>query len=311
MLILLFCYETKVNEMCSKIYYLETSVLYALSGCFDKIVEANLEVITSLFALQEIVDGITVDEFHKRKVLLGKIMSYGLKIYPMLPEECVASAFYLDVSNFSEILYKKRLLMTKINMIIRADNYYDYQNMLLNIAIIDVNKEKKNKDEIKISNKNKISEIIDAEIKYINELRWKRKVNPEYIEIDINNTFGLEDVSAIDKQSITNKKIIKKLLDSLNIQYKAIDICNQIECIDKNALVAMKLGIDMYSVSKSIGIDKKKPDRNDIDDLIHLLYLRDENHVIVSDDRIYDFCTMKSMRMGKSEFETLVKLSRQ
>lgn len=290
-----------------KIYYLETNALYALSGCFAEISEVDIEVATSLFALQEIVDGIKEEDFHKRKVLLSKIMSYKLKIYPFLPVECVAIAFFLDISDFPEILCTKEILIKKINMAIRADNYWDYHNKLLNAVRIDENEVKKHTDQFEVENKKKISAIVDAERKSIDKLHKEQKTNPQYIKIDINEVFGIESDGGANHQSVDNVTLLlRKLLDSIHIQYRDADIFEKVKERDKKALVAMLLGVDMYSTAKSFKVDRKQADRNDLNDLMHLLYLRDKNHIIVSDDKIYSSCTMKTMRMGINEFKNIV-----
>lgn len=120
---------------------------------------------TSLFALQEIVEGIKKENFHKRKVLLSKIMSYKLKVYPFLPVECVASAFRLDVSNFLEILYAKDMLVKKVSMEIRADDYWDYHNKLLSIVGVNEAELKEYTSEFELKNKRTITEIIEQEKK--------------------------------------------------------------------------------------------------------------------------------------------------
>ena len=66
------------------------------------------------------------------------------------------------------------------------------------------------------------------------------------------------------------------------------------------------MALTMYSTAKSFKVDRKQADRNDLNDLMHLLYLRDKNHIIVSDDKIYSICTMKTMRMGINEFKDIV-----
>ena len=201
-----------------------------------------------MFALQEIVDGIKEEDFHRRKVLLSKIMSYKLKIYPFLPVECVAIAFFLDISDFPEILCTKEILIKKINMAIRADSYWDYHNKLLNAVRIDEDEVKKHTDEFEVENKKKISAIVDAERRSIDKLRKEQKTNPQYIKIDINEVFGIESDGRANHQSVDNVTLLlSKLLDSLHIQYSDADIFEKVKERDKNALVAMLLGVDMYS----------------------------------------------------------------
>lgn len=46
----------------------------------------------------------------------------------------------------------------------------------------------------------------------------------------------------------------------------------------------------------------KPSGNNDISDLTHLLYLKDENYIIVSDNNIYKSATLTNMRMTCNDF---------
>ena len=98
-----------------KTYYMETNALYVLSNHFNAIANSNMKVATSIFALQEIVDGVDAGSFHRRKVLLSKLCSSSVTIYPYLPKECITTAFHLDVSARPQILDEKAALLEQIN----------------------------------------------------------------------------------------------------------------------------------------------------------------------------------------------------
>lgn len=101
-------------------------------------------------------------------------------------------------------------------------------------------------------------------------------------------------------------KMVRMLLDSLDIEYSDDDVSTIMSHRDKKALVAFQLGCNLFGWTKGFEIDRKRADKNDINDLMHLLYLRDRNYVIISDDKIYSGCTMRNMRMETSDFMKMV-----
>ena len=111
-----------------KTYYMETNALYALSKHFDNIANSNVNVATSLFALQEIVDGIEEDSFRKRKILLNKICSSSVLIYPYLPKECITTAFHLDISELPQIIEEKAFLLEQLKLIRSSDSFDEYRS---------------------------------------------------------------------------------------------------------------------------------------------------------------------------------------
>lgn len=293
--------------MNNKIYYLETNALYALCNHFSDIVASGINVSTSLFALKEIVDGIEEENFQKRKVLIEKVISNGVKIYPYLPRESIAKAFNLDISQIPLVLEEKGQLIDKVNRIRSADDFQEYYRGIAENTGIDVKEIKKYNDVIEKENKKKINDVIVSDRKRIEQLRKEHRENPTYIEMDVEKIFGMNDESNSDRE--VNRDIeclLKSILSSLNIEYSESDISDSMANMDKSALIAFQLGYDMYGAAKGLGISKKGADRNDINDLMHLIYIRDKNHVIVSDDNIFSFCTMGDMRMTTGKFLKLI-----
>ena len=284
-----------------RIYYLETNALYALSNSFNDIVDSKINTVTSIFALQEIVDGIDAKTFFKRKVLLDKVCTSKIEIYPYLPKECIATAFKLDVSDLPNILNEKVLLQKQIEFIRNASSFDEYQNKLESELGIDSVKTKVSDDEREQQYKRTISKKIEVDRMNIKKIKKEQKDNPTYVEIDINKAFGLEkSESDIDTNSY-EAILLRYVLDSLHITYEEEDIIKAMIQRDKSALVAALLGNLMYSASKGFEFDKKLAGRNDVNDLIHLFYLRNENYIIVSDDKIFEISTVKDMRIKTNE----------
>ena len=141
----------------------------------------------------------------------------------------------------------------------------------------------------------------------IKKLKKEQEENPTYVQIDINKAFGLEESeSDIDAKS-EEVSLLRGVLGSLSIAYEEQDIVNAMRKRDKSALVAVLLGNHLYGASKGFEFDRKLAGRNDVNDLMHLFYLRDENFIIVSDDKIFDNSTLKNMRMKVNEFLQVIK----
>lgn len=288
------------------IYYLETNALYSLSNHFNDIVDSEINAETSMFALQEIVDGIDEKTFCKRKVLLDKVYISEIEIYPCLPKECIANAFKFDVLGFPNISEEKVLLQKQIDFIRNTSSFDEYQDKLKIELGIDSVKIKVSNDEREQQYKRTISKCIEVERMHIKKIKKEQEENPTYVQIDINKAFGLgKSESDIDTSS-DEATLLRSVLDSLFITYEEQDIINAMIQRDKSALVAFLLGNQMYGASKSLEIDKKLAGRNDVNDLMHLFYLRNENYTIVSDDKIFETSTMMDMRIKINEFLEIV-----
>lgn len=292
-----------------KTYYMETNALYALSKHFDNIANSNVNVATSLFALQEIVDGIEEDSFRKRKILLNKICFSSVLIYPYLPKECITTAVHLDISGLPQIIEEKAFLLEQLKLIRSSDSFDEYSARSDDKLGIDVLAVKESNDQREQENKRIISKEIESDRIYIKKLRQKQAENPSYIQIDPMKAFSL-DVDTPDINLYSDEaKLLRGILDSLLILYDEQDILDAMLQKDKDALVAFLLGYHLYSGAKALEMDRKLAGRNDINDLMHLLYLRNKDSVIVSDDNIFNISSMKNMRIKNDAFLNLIKKS--
>lgn len=292
-----------------KTYYMETNALYALSKHFDNIAKSNVNVATSLFALQEIVDGIEEDSFRKRKILLNKICSSSVLIYPYLPKECITTAFHLDISELPQIIEEKAFLLEQLKLIRSSDSFDEYSARSADKLGIDVLAVKESNDQREQKNKRIISKEIESDRIYIKKLRQKQTENPSYIQIDPMKAFSLEEDTPDINLYSDEAKLLRGILDSLLILYDEQDILDAMIQKDKDALVAFLLGYHLYSGAKALEMDRKLAGRNDINDLMHLLYLRNKDSVIVSDDNIFNISSMKNMRIKNDAFLNLIKKS--
>ncbi len=282
-----------------KKYYLETNALYSLINKVELFVD-NCDVATSLYAYEELVEGIDEEEYHRRKVILNKLKGSKLKIYPYLPMECIAIAYGLDISQFPIVKRKKELLWAKVKLAIASDSYDEYAEKLNKIMDMKVVDEKAENDKHKKEVAEQISKLIQENHANIKNTRERQKKNPTYYQLDVNKMFVEEEPT-----HEIEKGMLIRFLDECKIEYEENDIDEIIQRYDGRQLVAFILGEQFYMWNRSYYM--KLSGKNDLSDLTHLLYLKDENYVIVSDDKIFQHTTLSSMRMTCNDFLDLFK----
>lgn len=284
--------------MLQKKYYLETNALYSLVNNIDTFVHV-LDAATSLYALEEIVTGIDERQYHKRKVLLNKIVKSKLKIYPYFPEECLAISFGLDISQLEIVKIKKEILWKQVNLIISNEDYSMYAKKIEENLGIDLLTEKKLDDE---NNKDIVIQLNQFVKENNIRIKEKKKIKPRKKRIDLQKVFGLEKTE--NTYSI-EKQILIMFLQKYSIDYEDSDIEGLIQEYDGNQLVAFILGVSLYMWDRSYNMKLVK--RNDHLDLLHLLYLKGNNYVIVSDDKIFNNISLRDMRIKSNDFLKLCK----
>lgn len=115
--------------------------------------------------------------------------------------------------------------------------------------------------------------------------------------LDVNDCI----VSIDDTQDYTQEKLLLVgLLKFLKLSYTNTDIEEILENYDKKQFVAFLLGANIYEYTRANSNKKRK--FNDIIDIQHLLYLKDENYIIVSNDKIFDDISLNKMRIKTAEF---------
>ncbi|WP_101696209.1 hypothetical protein [Clostridium minihomine] len=277
-------------------YYLETNALYSLINKIDLFVDSS-DVSTSLFAFEELIDGIDSENYHKRKVMLSKLKASKLKIYPYLPMECIAISFGLDISGLPIVQEKKILLWKKVNLVISSNDYITFVNELKEKENIDFQKEKEAIDKHETVVAKNLKELISQKSNELDAIKQRQIIEPEYYNINI------EDIFLEPNEKLTyehEKLLLTQLLNLCGISYESSDIDKVVHDYDGRQLVAFILGQSAYTWNRSH--HKRSTEYNDIPDLSHLLYLKDENYVIVSNDKIYDNATLAQMRMKPDDF---------
>lgn len=298
-----------------KVYYLETNALYSLVNYFDLIAE-KLEAYTSFYAIEEIVSQISEDNYYKRKGILTKLQDSKLKIMPYLPSELVMAAFGKDISKIDRLLKDKFYIWERVKLIIKSDSFEKYKEEVLKLYSIDVVAEKGNEDKHDTDITERMKEEVYKETKKIMERKKKDKQickkygvqslsqlpndekieGVEYFEIDINKVIESEEDAFESKEGTRlERQLLISVLDSLELFYEESDIDELLVHRKKEKLVAFLLGSIAYEFTEVY--NGKIPKRNDTIDIWHLIYLENENYVIVSDDKIFDNIAISTMRI--------------
>ena len=235
------------------------------------------------------------------------MMLSSVTIYPYLPKECITTAFHLDVSARPQILDEKAALLEQIKLIRSSESFSVYCDRSANELGIDVIAARKSDDQREQENKRIISKEIESDRIYIRKLRKEQAEHPSYIQIDPIKAFSLHtDVPDINLHS-DEAKLLQSVLDSLLITYEEQDLRDIMLQKDPDALVAFFLGCQLYGGAKALELDRKLAGHNDVNDLIHLLYLRNRDSLIVSEDTIFDISSMGDMRIKNDAFLELIQ----
>lgn len=306
-----------------KIYYLETNALYSLANYLGVIAE-KVEAHTSLFAIQEIISQIDEDNYYKRKSVLSKLRSSNLKIMPHLPKEMVMLAFGLNISELDQIKYEKSLLWNQVMLVCSSSSYDEYCKKAKKMYDFDAKDSKEIEDAYDKNVTTGMQEEIYKDIQKIKTRRKKEKEicqkygvkslselppNPhiegvEYVTIDVDRLFLDEENVPEKGEDIRDiKELAQKILHHLEIACDEVELDALVRNRNKERLTAFMLGNLSYRFSEIFSGKTLK--RNDAVDLCHLIYLENENYVIVSDDKIFESCTMPQMRIKTTALKAL------
>lgn len=286
-----------------KRYYLDTNALYALANYMDKFTN-NSSVNLSLLNIKELISKVKDEkDFIRRREVIRKIKKNNLNIYPYLPIECVAKAFKLDISEIELIENLKVGLWKQMKIMADSDTLDIYIEKLKEegVDLFELLEFDKNK---KTENFLKLNKELDIGKRQYNDVKKSQEESTKYTEIDIEEALGLKE-SKVDKEvHEKKKKILTDMLNDCNIYYTDEDLEKQLLLYD-GELTAFLLGIELYCFARcSTG---KCAGKNDLLDITHLLYLRNENDIIVSDDKIFDVATVFNQKIGIEEFKKIWK----
>ncbi|WP_289137798.1 hypothetical protein [uncultured Brevibacillus sp.] len=281
-----------------KRYYLDTNVIYAISSKLGNINSNNVAV--SLLVLWEILSGVTNQStFQRRKPVVEKLRRSKVRVYPYLPVECLAIAFKVDLSEIGSIPNQKEEIFKQMNIICISKDYEEYIDNLhqedIDIASIMEN-EKKQESFIResLNIENKQQQI---------ELKLQKQRRDEKTEYYVTNTDDLF-LDTRDEYQIY-EPILQEILDVCNFSYTVDEFKKCLNAYD-GSLTAYLLGVNLYAFER--GRHGDQVHRNDYTDIKHLLYLRSENDIIVSNDTIYTKLALPHQHMKVDEFEKIFGL---
>lgn len=281
-------------------FYLDTNAIYALANYMEELGKYK-NVVISLLGIEEIVSKLNHEsQFKRRKILVENIIKNKIHIYPYLPSECIAMAFKLDISNYNFVIKEKQQLWTRFKLLSNCESYEEYREKL-NENQIDIDLILNEREDIKKSISCKFNESFRNEHKNIKKQELIRKENPQYIEFDVANAF-LEETQEQAKMSKRREiePILIQFLENINCKYDEEDI--DMICEQYNAeLTTFLLGVSLYGFMRSH--KGENSGQNDYIDMKHLLYIRNENDIIVSDDNIFGYTTIFKQRKSIYEFK--------
>lgn len=288
----------------SKKYYLETNALYSIGKeDIENIRKSGFQVATSFFAIKEVVEGVDEKTYDQRARIINKIFRKdGLPYYPYTVRECIGRAFNFELKDRQQIIKEKLSTLQKARIIVNSESFQKYCEEAERQFSINIIEEQETMQELERKDKEQLSTYIEQLRKIVSEA----KTTPGEIEIDPMVAFGLVECPTEKLVAKSLEQLLMDILDSVEIVYDKKDIAQVVHKRDTNALVAFQMGLEWYLVAKGTSIDTKLADRNDINDICHLVYMQDGDYVIVSDDKIYQNILIPGMRMNVNEFKRLI-----
>lgn len=275
------------------VYYLETNALYNINKIPDSILENSFY---SAFGLTELIGGLNSDEFVKRKNLLFSILNSPAAFYSYFPEDVIWAGFSYfqnkeNLKNRYVISRKKgEALMSLAQEIKNTDSYEEF------ISITTIKPREyafryfQNLDAD--YSDNFIKSTIEGNKEITNILK-KAKEEPEKIDFN-NETYKIQSRKDFEN-FIKELPILNKTACINAYAYHAmLSLCDRIdeatnEAIHDSYNGSVEIFFEVYSnYTAEKMITGSPPKRNDVQDLLHLSYLRNGNEMlIISEDKIF------------------------
>lgn len=253
--------------------YLETNALRKLTNY-----ECEESVYTSIFAIFELLAGITEEDFEIRKACLKRIEEQKIEIRGPMVDKLFMDL--IGATNCNAIEYK--IIMDIYYAALKAKNYFDFNK--INIVVTDIYKKTnflnahtwlKNWD-------NSISKITK------NSGTIFKDENKKYIE-QIYNTDGVKGVARHFWLKMDNNRIDDERLSHAEVFVGTDEVKNIHKDMDN---LFSKYNFKLFMVAQAVifakayFINGNTQNSNNATDLLHLLYLN-ENDKFVSNDKIY------------------------
>lgn len=290
--------------MCIR-YYLETNSIYSLVNKLDAIAKYD-NVYISVLGIQEIISAIYDRSNFKRSMsAISKIKKSGISTCSYLPIECIAMSFKLDFSKFELIIERKEELWKRASVLTESTTFEEYEDKLYKMGI-NINTILQDEEKTEVFNRINFCDIVHNDSVQFRERKKTQRETPQYNEINLDDLSIDDSVEGQKKSRVEAiRPTLINFLDNCKLTYNEDyikDLCGNYN----DELTTFLLGCLLYNYEKVK--DGGKAGRNDFIDLQHLLYLRNENDFIVSDDKIFNKATIFNHKIGVDEFKKIFKL---
>jgi hypothetical protein len=261
-------------------FYLETNALRTLSSRLEDFYPNSF---TSALAIVELVGGLKRD-FHIRKKVIENLFKSNLEIQWKLPHSVIANSYSLNAFEENKISDLKKLC----KILIESETLIEFQKNCLNQEIesaFEYFEKYKN-----VFSDNFIRSTTEGNIK-IQELfnkRMERSFQNITVRYGLNKKPTLEMLQKEDiilNRSITVFAFAKMFADQIHKDKATESETTEIYKSFTGLVSYFIEAISFYTVDKMI--QSSPPSKNDVNDLYHLVYLRNDPSLqLLTDDKL-------------------------
>lgn len=268
-------------------YYLDTSAIYHIRKLPDHVLEQSFY---SSFTLIELIAGLNVQQFGRRKALLHLLFNSVASIDETFPEQLIIRAF----NSFDEYeIQEKRMedLYSVIDKVLKSQTFDEFERF-----------ENDSKQEFNFQyflhlDKTLTDTFYGPAVKGRNMIQSALAQNSKTAKIKLaGTTYDLSTREAIVE--FLNSPMVNDSFTILALANAGIGIMGwsrtemkeqKVYSSYNGSLSVFVEGMNTYSLDQFKL--NKLPRRNDFQDLLHLLYLRNRNDLkIISEDKLFRLC---------------------
>ena len=265
-------------------YYLETNALFSIGKMRADVIP---ESYTSVFALFELVAGLDDESYSKRKTIIESVASKKIKVDWRMPENILFQNFDA-LREFEFIDFRANALVRLVQNIKKFDTLQQ---------VIDEDR----RDNVEMSfeyfktvdgyiNRTFVSSTVAGNKNLKQQFAELRDIDPLVINdktYSIETHQGLSELLSVEENANISMTILAFANNFLSDDAKGSGITEEMMYNSYNHnsdgfMRAYTKRVTSYTIERNI------PKRNDINDLLHLLYIPQKTDVkIVSDDKIF------------------------
>jgi hypothetical protein len=262
-------------------YYLETNAIYGLAKVPESLLKSSY---TSVLTLLELLSGMEAESYATRKAAVKKIFDWPILVDWAMPEEIIFEAFdFFDDDGFGD--RRTGYLVELIQELRSSSTYQEY------IASYAYNSEYGHLFFKGIDNGSNIAFSIQMEL-YMLAVHASFKIDEHEIFTVDNKTYLINSPKALKDCLKSEPQLSHGMLINANANM-LIELLKLNEYKTDDISPSYNGHIDIYIMAVSRYTIKKicesqTANKNDIFDLLHILYLRDQPHrKIISADKFY------------------------